>query len=171
MGVGIYHSGVEILGTEYAFGGNTTVRTTGVYSIPPRSHQGFSFKHSIDLGEIPVEPFFKNGKRHRNAKTTPQATISFNHDIVPILDELMDKYRANKYNLLLKNCNHFSDDFIKRLYAGKKRLPGYVNRAANIGSLVHCFVPTKYVTVTPPGCEEEAARLAALWAREEESKK
>ena len=38
IGVGIYHSGVEILGTEYAFGGNTTVRSTGVYSIPPRSH-------------------------------------------------------------------------------------------------------------------------------------
>jgi hypothetical protein len=83
----------------------------------------------------------------------------------------MDKYRANKYNLLLKNCNHFSDDFIKRLYAGKKRLPGYVNRAANIGSLVHCFVPTKYVTVTPPGCEEEAARLAQQWKMEEDAKR
>ena len=147
------------------------MRTTGVYSITPRSHQGFSFKYSIDLGEIPIDAFFKNVKRHKHAKTTAQSTISFNHDIVPILDELMDKYRANKYNLLLKNCNHFADDFVKRLYAGKKRLPGYINRAANIGSLVHCFVPTKFVTVTPPGCEEEAARLAHQWKIEEEATK
>lgn len=57
------------------------------------------------------------------------------------------------------------------MYAGKKRLPRYINRAANIGSLLHCFVPSKYVTVTPPGCEEEAARLAQQWKLEEEAEK
>jgi hypothetical protein len=55
IGLGIYHTGVEIYGVEYAFGGNTTVRSTGVYQISPRSHQSFSFKYSIDLGEIPAE--------------------------------------------------------------------------------------------------------------------
>jgi len=44
FGVGIYHTGVEIYGSEYAYGGNTTVRTTGVYQIPPRSHAAFEFK-------------------------------------------------------------------------------------------------------------------------------
>jgi hypothetical protein len=83
----------------------------------------------------------------------------------------MDEYRANTYNLLLRNCNHFSDEFVRRLYAGKKRVPGFINRAANVGSLFHCFVPTKFVTVTPPGQEDEAARLSQLWKIEEDAKK
>jgi hypothetical protein len=87
--------------------------------------------------------------------------INFNRDIQPILDDLMDEYRANKYDLLLRNCNHFSDDLIKRVYAGKKRLPGYINRAAFLGSFFHCMVPSKYTQVIPPGQEEEAAALAA----------
>ena len=36
FGVGAYHTGVEINNTEYAFGGNTTLKTTGVYEITPK---------------------------------------------------------------------------------------------------------------------------------------
>lgn len=36
FGVGIYHSGIEINGQEWSFGGNTMIRTTGVYACYPK---------------------------------------------------------------------------------------------------------------------------------------
>ena len=36
FGFGIYHSGVEINGQEWSFGGNTMVRSTGVYACYPK---------------------------------------------------------------------------------------------------------------------------------------
>jgi len=117
------------------------------------------------LGEIPVDDFFKAEKSRkskyggtlRTSTNSNYNRIDFNRDVWPILEELMDKYRAHKYDVLLKNCNHFSDELIRRLYAGQKGIPRWINRAAWFGSWFHCLVPTKYLTVTPEGCEEEAA--------------
>jgi hypothetical protein len=44
FGCGIYHSGIEINGMEYAYGGNTTMRGTGVYENYPKDHSTFSYK-------------------------------------------------------------------------------------------------------------------------------
>ena len=81
VGLGIYHSGVEILGTEYAYGGNALSRATGVFPMTPRCHSTFKFKKAIDLGEIPLEPFFKNKKRYRRAPTQLFSSIIFSRDI------------------------------------------------------------------------------------------
>ena len=35
FGVGIYHSGIEISGLEYAYGGNSCMKQTGVYELMP----------------------------------------------------------------------------------------------------------------------------------------
>ena len=35
-------------------------------------------------------------------------------------DELKEKYKAYKYHMLLNNCNHFSNELVKRLFANKK---------------------------------------------------
>ena len=173
FGMGIYHSGVEVCGMEYAYGGNTTLRTTGVYQIMPRSHSSFEFKCSIDMGDIPADDFFqannsRDHSRRTRAGSANNGRISFDRDVWPILEELMDKYRANQYDMLKQNCNHFSDEFVRRLFAGQRGLPNYINRAAYIGSFLHCLVPTRYLTVTPAGCEEEAAALAEQWKREDE---
>jgi hypothetical protein len=52
FGVGIYHSGIEINGSEYAYGGNTTIKETGVYENYPKDHSTFSYKLTLDMGEI-----------------------------------------------------------------------------------------------------------------------
>jgi deubiquitinase DESI2 len=124
------------------------MRTTGVYQMTPKDHQVFNFKYSIDLGEIDTKEFFK-----KNYPTKSHQYINFNRDVWPILDELMAKYKANTYNMLLRNCNHFSDEFTRRLY--NKGIPSYINRAAWYGSFFHCLVPLKYLTVIPEGCTEE----------------
>ncbi|KAL7108350.1 hypothetical protein ACP275_06G107100 [Erythranthe tilingii] len=48
-----------------------------------------------------------------------------------ILRELSREWPGHSYDLLSKNCNHFCDEFCERL--GVPKLPGWVNRFANIG--------------------------------------
>ena len=58
--------------------------------------------------------------------------------------------------MILNNCNHFSNELVRRLFANKKQLPGYINRAAYIGSFLSCLIPFKWVTVgTLEGYEKE----------------
>ena len=161
FGVGIYHSGVEIYGKEFAFGGNSCMKQTGVYELRPRNHNAFEFKTSITIGDLDPKDFpaALNGK------------ISYQRDIWPIINEVSDKYRAYKYNMLMMNCNHFSDEIIHRLFKGKRRLPGWINRAAYIGSWFHCVVPTKYIIVTPAGQEDEAMANIQRFKQEEEEEK
>ena len=59
IGFGIYHSGVQIGMTEYTFGGNTTIRSTGVVEHPPKEYPEFDYKQSIYIGEIKADMFFK----------------------------------------------------------------------------------------------------------------
>jgi hypothetical protein len=53
--LGIYHTGVEIQGIELSYGGNTMVRSTGVYESYPWSNSNFFYKYCLDLGEIDVK--------------------------------------------------------------------------------------------------------------------
>ncbi len=43
IGLGIYHTGVEINGSEYAYGGNALLESTGVYEMTPRQHEVFMY--------------------------------------------------------------------------------------------------------------------------------
>ena len=51
------------------------------------------------------------------------------HDV---LKDIKDDFMANEYNVIKKNCNHFSDEFCKRLVG--RGIPGYINRLAKMGS-------------------------------------
>jgi hypothetical protein len=74
----------------------------------------------------------------------------------------MKKFKANKYNMLRFNCNHFSDEFLRKISKEKHRLPAYLNRPANIGGRVHCLVPVRYLIVIPPGTPEEEVQMACM---------
>lgn len=65
------------------------------------------------------------------------------------MPRLVQKYRASKYDLLTNNCNHFTDELLQILTAGRFRAPNYINRVANLGSIFHCLVPRRYLISTP----------------------
>lgn len=48
-----------------------------------------------------------------------------------------------------RNCNHFTSDFCRRLVG--RSAPGWINRAAKIGTMFPCVVPTEWVE--PPESE------------------
>lgn len=137
-GLGIFHSGVEVHGVEYAFGAHD-YPTSGVFEVEPRQCPGFRFRKSILIG------------------TTCLNAVQ----IREFMEHHSLNYSGDKYHLIVKNCNHFCKDVCYKLTG--KSIPKWVNRLARIGSLCNCLLPEaiKVSTVRhdPSSSYEEKRRL------------
>ncbi|XP_028782589.1 deSI-like protein At4g17486 isoform X2 [Neltuma alba] len=116
FGLGVYHSGVQVHGVEYAFGAHE-YSTTGIFEGEPRRCDGFAFRKTILIG-----------------KTDMGA-----EEVRRVMEELAGVYKGNAYNLITKNCNHFCNDACIRLTGNP--IPNWVNRLARIGFLCNCVLP------------------------------
>ncbi|KAL4273832.1 hypothetical protein GQ457_13G008680 [Hibiscus cannabinus] len=115
-GLGIFHSGVEVYGVEYAFGAHD-YPTSGVFEVEPRQCPGFKFKKSIFIGTTALDP----------------------GQVRDFMEHYSERYNGDTYHLIAKNCNHFCADICKQLTG--KRIPKWVNRLAKIGSMCNCILP------------------------------
>ncbi|VVA19922.1 PREDICTED: deSI At4g17486 [Prunus dulcis] len=116
LGLGVYHSGVQVHGVEYAFGAHE-YPTTGIFEGEPKKCDGFTFRKSILIGKTDVGPL----------------------EVRAVMEELAEQYKGNAYNLITKNCNHFCNDACVRLTGNS--IPSWVNRLARIGFLCNCVLP------------------------------
>ncbi|XVE69927.1 hypothetical protein DITRI_Ditri10aG0030800 [Diplodiscus trichospermus] len=115
-GIGIFHSGLEVNGVEYAFGAHDH-STSGVFEVEPRKCPGFKFRKSIFIGTTSLDPIqIKEFMEHNSAR-----------------------YNGDTYHLIVKNCNHFCKDICYKLTG--KSIPKWVNRLAKIGSMCNCILP------------------------------
>ncbi|KAL0096508.1 PPPDE putative peptidase domain-containing protein, partial [Phycomyces blakesleeanus] len=125
---GIYHSGVEIHGHEYCFGGHEYEGITGVFVVEAKiGPPGVLFKQSIHMG----------------------CTELSDEAIGQVLKDLSKEFIGTSYNLLTRNCNHFTETLVQRLV--KKPAPKWINRAAKLGTMFPCIIPTEWVE--PPDLE------------------
>ena len=62
------------------------------------------------------------------------------------------KFMGREYDLLSKNCNHFTSELCFELTG--RRAPGWLNRAAGVGVRLPCVVPKEWVRV-PEADDEE----------------
>ena len=115
MGLGFYHSGLEVFGKEYTFGGGG-----GVFDMKPK-----------DLDEIPLRESILIGETWKSFR-----------DIDYMVFKLKDKFQGDKYNIITKNCNSFADALCREILG--HGIPGYVNRMANWGKCFEGFIPEQY---------------------------
>lgn len=116
LGLGVYHSGVQVHGIEYAFGAHDHA-TTGVFEVEPKQCPGFTFRKSILIGRTDL-----------GAK-----------EVCSLMEKLHKEYLGNSYHLMSRNCNHFCNDLCIRLTG--KPIPSWVNRLARLGLLCKCVLP------------------------------
>ncbi|KAF9613650.1 hypothetical protein IFM89_009538 [Coptis chinensis] len=116
VGLGVYHSGVQVHGIEYAFGAHD-FPTTGIFEGEPEQCPGFTFRKSILIGRTDLDC----------------------KQVRALMEQLAEKYSGDTYNLITKNCNHFCNDACIKMTS--KPIPSWVNRLAKIGLLCICVLP------------------------------
>ncbi|VDP24303.1 unnamed protein product, partial [Heligmosomoides polygyrus] len=89
IGFGIFHSGIEVHGVEYAYGGHPYA-FSGVFENSPQDAEelgeNFKFRQCIVIGET---AFTAGAVRE-------------------LIKSLGQEYRGDRYHLISRNCNHFS---------------------------------------------------------------
>lgn len=134
FGTSLLHSGVVINGKEYAYGGHDQRGVTGVYWARPKTEPpGGTFRTEILHG----------------------FTFATQAEIDSIIRHASDEFQGTAYNLLTKNCNHFTSYLCLKL-TGRPG-PGWLNRAASIGVALPCVVPRDWVE--PPDFETAEGEL------------
>ncbi|KAK9421567.1 putative PPPDE domain-containing protein [Seiridium cardinale] len=134
FGSSLLHTGVVINGREYAYGGHDRPSTTGVYWTAPRAAPpGATFKTEILHG----------------------FTFATQAEIDSIIKSTSEDFSGTNYNLLTKNCNHFTQTLCERLTG--RRGPAWLNRAAQIGVALPCVVPRDWLE--PPDYETAEGAL------------
>ncbi|KAL7150951.1 hypothetical protein ABFS83_05G147900 [Erythranthe nasuta] len=119
LGLGIYHSGVQVHGIEYAFGAHEH-SATGIFEVEPKHCPGFTFRKSILIG---------------------RSDLGLN-EVSEFMEKLAEEYSGNTYNLITRNCNHFCNDVCLRLTG--RPIPRWVNRLARLGEHPITFIFTVY---------------------------
>ncbi|KAL3538945.1 hypothetical protein ACH5RR_002311 [Cinchona calisaya] len=115
-GIGVFHTGVEVHGIEYAFGAHSHP-ASGVFEVEPCRCPGFKFRKSIFIGTTYMDPI----------------------QVRDFIEQQSAYYNGDTYQLVRKNCNHFCEDICYRLTGN--RIPKWVNRLARIGSICNCILP------------------------------
>jgi hypothetical protein len=131
FGVGIFHSGLEVHGREYSFGGHEYA-SSGIFATQPR--------------EAPPPAKFRRTEIVGYTDMTEA-------EVENVVAELDRSYHGNTYHLLERNCNVFVEDLCLELTG--KLPPPWVNRLARIAVVANtcapCILPAsiRAVAATP----------------------
>jgi len=119
---------------EYAYGGHDKRGMSGIYWTKPRTEPpGGTFRCEILHG----------------------FTLSSQPEIDTIIKDAAENFQGTAYNLLNKNCNHFTSYLCEKL-TGRPG-PSWLNRAASIGVALPCVVPREWIA--PPDYETADGEL------------
>lgn len=109
VGTGAFHAGVEVYGAEYSFSPG------GVCHFPPRGCPHHIYREPIQMG------------RTRMSK----------RDVDNLIGKLVREWPGIRYDILERNCCHFSNELCNRLGVGS--LPYWVTSLADAGADLRNF--------------------------------
>jgi len=109
VGTGAFHAAVEVFGHEWSFG--YTISGTGVYSCRPRSNNQHKYRESVCMG----------------------GTYLQEKKVTELVDQLRKDWLGKDYDLLVRNCCHFSDALCRKLGVGPA--PEWVTHLSGAGAM------------------------------------
>jgi len=109
FGAGAYHSGIEVYGAEWSYGG-TEDGTTGVFHIPPSSCPDHKWRECVNLGPTRLQP----------------------QEVRQVIMKMQLEWNGGDYHLLQRNCCHFTAALAEQL--GCRAVPSWVNSLASTGA-------------------------------------
>lgn len=112
IGLGTYHSGVQVHGKEWTFASQA-----GVFNHAPKGAQGAVFRQSIVLG-------------------TTQMSSS---EVTSLVATMRPDWPGKQYHVIRKNCNSFASALSKQILGTD--IPAWVNRMADLGNMCSCLIP------------------------------
>jgi len=133
LGFGLHHTGIQVHGDEWTFSSG------GVFYHRPRGAPNVKFRTQILLGTC----------HYSSSK------------VKAVVDTLRAEFVGEAYNVVGRNCNHFSDALSRSLL--NKSIPGYINRLANIGKCISCLLP-KSLVGSSPVTDESGISMSTLKA-------
>lgn len=99
VGIGVYHSGIEVYGAEYAFG--RAPSSTGVFAVRPKTCPVHTFRESLVLG-----------------------TTRLSHgEVAAVVRRLSAAWSGPSYHITQRNCNVFAGVLAAELLAAPS-VPG-----------------------------------------------
>mmetsp|Transcript_52623 Transcript_52623/g.118013 ORF Transcript_52623/g.118013 Transcript_52623/m.118013 type:complete len:211 (+) Transcript_52623:58-690(+) len=107
--LGLFHAGVEVLGTEYFFGWGDT-ELSGIRCNRPRQHGVHSYRESVFMGLTPLSE----------------------EDVDCAIDMAFEAWPESLYHPIHRNCTLFAEEFLKSLQAPEP-FPEWVHGAAAYG--------------------------------------
>lgn len=119
FGLGAFHCGVEVYGWEWSFRGKCGDDTmsscsdnSGIFCCRPRTSDGHVYREAIPMGK----------------------TAFSEAEVLDLIHRLQDEWLGRSYDILTKNCCHFSDELCRRLGVGG--VPSWVLNLAGAGAAV-----------------------------------
>ena len=114
LGFGIYHTGIQLYGTEYSYGCNS-----GINAIIPKTITNIPLRETIYLG----------------------STNKSYSEIYNIIMDMKSIYTNDAYNILNNNCNNFCNDLSNKVLG--TNIPNYINRLASLGNILPCVISSQ----------------------------
>jgi hypothetical protein len=109
LGTGAFHTGVEVYRQEWSYGFSDQ-RRSGVFCCTPKSCNVHTYREAVEMGQTTLSP----------------------GEVKTLLEEMSRAWPGQEYDLLRRNCCHFTDELCRRLGTGP--LPYWVTNLASAGA-------------------------------------